>query len=237
MKQLRKRLTYANVMSSIAVFMILGGATAIAAKNVLPKKSVGTPQLKAKAVKTPKIAKNAVNTAKLKKNAVSTPKIRNNAVTGAKINESTLGEVPLATNANNLAGQTSYVSKLAPGQSESIAVNGAVSMITKCDEVGGNDRVRILAATTADGAIMAGDDTRLGPGSGEFLNVATLEDDRVIAEFQVVAGRTQAAYYIDRGWVMGPDGKMLGYNQEGTVLALNYAGAKCVVGGVINASG
>lgn len=84
MKQIRKRLTYANVMSSIAVFMILGGATAIAARN-LPKKSVGTKQLKAKAVKTPKIAKNAVNTSKLKKNAVSKPKIRNGAVTTEKI--------------------------------------------------------------------------------------------------------------------------------------------------------
>lgn len=107
MKQIRKRLTYANVMSSIAVFMVLGGATAIAAKN-LPKKSIGTPQLKANAVKTPKIAKNAVNTAKLKKNAVATPKIRNNAVTGQKVNESTLGEVPSAANATTAANATSF---------------------------------------------------------------------------------------------------------------------------------
>ena len=31
MKPIRKRLTYANVMSSIAVFLVLGGATAFAA--------------------------------------------------------------------------------------------------------------------------------------------------------------------------------------------------------------
>ena len=33
MKQIRKRLTYANVMSSIAVFLVLGGATAFAANE------------------------------------------------------------------------------------------------------------------------------------------------------------------------------------------------------------
>jgi len=51
---LRKRLTYANVMSSVAVFLALGGAAFAAAQ--LPKNSVGTKQLK----------KNAVNSAKIK---------------------------------------------------------------------------------------------------------------------------------------------------------------------------
>ena len=34
MKQIRQRLTYANVMSSIAVFLVLGGATAFAATKI-----------------------------------------------------------------------------------------------------------------------------------------------------------------------------------------------------------
>ena len=49
MKQIRKRLTYANVMSSIAVFLVIGGATAFAAG--LAKNSVGTKQLKKNAVR------------------------------------------------------------------------------------------------------------------------------------------------------------------------------------------
>lgn len=88
MKQLRKRLSYANVMSSIAVFLVLGGATAIAADQ-LGKNSVGPKQLK----------KNAVTTAKIKNNAVTTSKIRNGAVTGAKINLGSLGTVPNAAHA------------------------------------------------------------------------------------------------------------------------------------------
>jgi len=72
-KQIRKRLTYANVMSSLAVFLVLGGATAFAASQ-LDKNSVGSRQLK--------------------KNAVTAAKIKKNAVTGAKLRESTLGTVP-----------------------------------------------------------------------------------------------------------------------------------------------
>ena len=87
MKQIRKRLTYANVMSSIAVFLVLGGATAIAAG--LAKNSVGSKQLK----------KNAVTTAKIKNNAVTTAKIKNGAITGAKVNAGSLGTVPNASHA------------------------------------------------------------------------------------------------------------------------------------------
>ncbi|MDX6632695.1 MAG: hypothetical protein QOG26_700, partial [Solirubrobacterales bacterium] len=100
MKQIRKRLTYANVMSSIAVFLILGGATALAATQ-LAKNSVGTKQLK----------KNAVTASKIKKNAFTTSKIKNGAVTGAKVNVGTLGTVPSATNATN-AGNANTVGGL-----------------------------------------------------------------------------------------------------------------------------
>jgi hypothetical protein len=94
-KQIRKRLTYANVMSSIAVFLILGGATAFAAKKI------GANQLKA----------NSVITGKIKKEAVTTSKIKTDAVTGAKVKESSLGEVPSALNATN-AGNANTVGGL-----------------------------------------------------------------------------------------------------------------------------
>ncbi len=71
MKQIRKRLTYANVMSSIAVFVVLGGA-AVAASQ-LPKNSVGAKQLK----------KNAVTTAKIKKNAVTAAKVKDGSLQGS----------------------------------------------------------------------------------------------------------------------------------------------------------
>jgi hypothetical protein len=110
-------------MSSLAVFLLLGGATAFAATKI------GANELKANSVKTGKIVKeavvagkikngavittklgpaavtnekiadNAVTTTKIADSAVTTSKIANDAVTGAKVNESTLGTVPSATRA------------------------------------------------------------------------------------------------------------------------------------------
>jgi hypothetical protein len=128
---LSKRLTYANVVSTIALFLALTGATALAV-NQLPKKSVGAeqlrpgavtadkirknavtaPKLKALAVKTGKIAAGAVREAKLggaavtsqklASGAVTTEKIGAEAVTGPQVNESTLSQVP-SSNTSNLA--------------------------------------------------------------------------------------------------------------------------------------
>ena len=93
MKHPHKRLTYANVMSTIAVFLVLGGATAFAATKI------GSGQLKANSVLTGKIKKEAVTTSKIKNGAVVTSKIANDAVTGAQVNVSTLGQVPSAATA------------------------------------------------------------------------------------------------------------------------------------------
>jgi hypothetical protein len=67
-KQIRRHLSYANVMSSLAVFVVLGGA-AVAATQ-LPKNSVGTKQLR----------KNAVTAAKLKKDAVTGAKVQSGSL-------------------------------------------------------------------------------------------------------------------------------------------------------------
>jgi hypothetical protein len=94
---IRKRLTYANVMSSLAIFLILGGATAFAAKKI------GSSGLKANSVTTAKIKKEAVTTKKIKKNAVVGSKVKDGSLSGADINLSTLGTVPSATSATNAA--------------------------------------------------------------------------------------------------------------------------------------
>lgn len=64
MKYLRCRLTYANVIATLALFLALGGATAFAASQ---------------------LGKNSVGSKQLKKNSVTAAKIKNGAVTQAKI--------------------------------------------------------------------------------------------------------------------------------------------------------
>ncbi len=90
MTHIRKRLTYANVMSSIAVFLILGGATAFAAKKI------GSNELKGNAVTTAKIKKSAVTASKIKNNSITTAKIANSAVTGGKIANGSVDGTKLA---------------------------------------------------------------------------------------------------------------------------------------------
>lgn len=77
-KRLRAKLTYSNVIASIALFVALSGV-AVAA-NTLPRNSVGPKQLKRGAVTPAAIRKGAVRTNKLANKAVKAGKIGPGAV-------------------------------------------------------------------------------------------------------------------------------------------------------------
>ncbi len=62
MSRISKRLTYANVMSSIAVFLVVAGGSAFAATQMLPKGSVGAKQIKKGAVGPSKLSPAAKTT-------------------------------------------------------------------------------------------------------------------------------------------------------------------------------
>lgn len=230
MKLIRKRLTYANVMSSIAVFLILGGATAFAAKKI------GSNEIKGNSITTGKIKKNAVTAAKIKQNSIITAKIKNGAVTGPKINLATLGTVPSATTAASLAGQTPFVIRLAIGGSQTIATNGAVSLVAACEQTAGNDRARILEQTSVNGATANGDNDYSG-SAGKFLDVNTPVTERVFVTSEAPTGQPHVGSNIDQGWVLGPEGKMLTTNSEGIALGTNYGNAGCLFAGIVNAVG
>ena len=85
MISVRRHLTYANVMSTLLVFLVLGGATAFAASQ-LGKNSVGSKQLKKNSVTAAKIKKNAVTKTKIKNGAVDGAKLADGSVTGSDIN-------------------------------------------------------------------------------------------------------------------------------------------------------
>jgi hypothetical protein len=80
LRKIRTYLTYANVMSTIAVVLALGGATAIAAGH-LGKNSVTSKSIKNGAVKT----------ADLKNGAVTNAKVGDGAVKGANIADGSVG--------------------------------------------------------------------------------------------------------------------------------------------------
>jgi hypothetical protein len=87
-------------MSSLAVFLVLGGASAYAAKkigsNEIKGNSITTGKIKKEAVTKAKIKNASVTTSKIADNSITTSKIANDAVTGDKANESTFSKVPSA---------------------------------------------------------------------------------------------------------------------------------------------
>jgi hypothetical protein len=96
-KQIRQRLTYANVVSTLALILVVGGATAIAAR--VPKHSVGPHQLKSNAVTTTKIKANAITTRKIKKNAITAVKIKDKAIKNEKLDDNAVTTAKIASNA------------------------------------------------------------------------------------------------------------------------------------------
>lgn len=121
MKLLKGKLTYANVVATLALFIALGGASAFAATQ-LGKNSVGAKQLKKNAVAEAKIKNEAVAETKIKNEAVTAAKVKKGTLTGAQINASTLGTVPSASHAGGADTATTANSLVAP---EPIHVIGA----------------------------------------------------------------------------------------------------------------
>ena len=123
--KIRRNLTYANVMATIAVFLALGG-TAVASfvvnsnadigpgtvsggkppagdhANIIARSIVGS-DLSASAVGTVKLANNAVTSAKVADGSLLGADLAGDTLTGSQIAESTLDTVPNASNASNAA--------------------------------------------------------------------------------------------------------------------------------------
>jgi hypothetical protein len=96
---MRKRLTFANLISFLALFVALS-AGAYAATS-LPANSVGALQLKTNAVTAHKIAADAVTHGKIAAHAVTGAQVAPGSLTGANINLATLGKVPSAAVADS----------------------------------------------------------------------------------------------------------------------------------------
>lgn len=112
MQAIRSRLSYANVMATIAVFVALGGGAYAA--TALPRNSVGTKQIK----------RSAVTKSKLARNAVLGSKVKDDSLTGADVAESTLGKVPQAAAADSATHAASADAATHAGSADTAANSG-----------------------------------------------------------------------------------------------------------------
>jgi hypothetical protein len=119
--RLRPRLTYGNVVATLALFIALGGGAVAAMTSFVQTKGTIRGCVSKKGQLTllkkgkSRCARGQTKIAWSKGGATGpaggdlagnypNPSIKPNAVTGAKVNESTLGEVPSATNSSLLGG-------------------------------------------------------------------------------------------------------------------------------------
>ncbi len=122
MHRLRGKLTYANVIATIALFVALGGASYAAVK--LPKNSVGTKQIKNKAITGAKIANGAVNGAKI------TP----GSIAGSALNLASIGTVPSAAqaaNATHAATADTATKAITAQRAETVPAPEALHVVTQ----------------------------------------------------------------------------------------------------------
>jgi hypothetical protein len=195
MSRFRPKLTYANVMSSIAVFAVLGGGayagidrkirTADLGKNVvttpkIAKQAVGTGKVKAQAirrgkindgaVRRSKIFDNAVNADKIENEAVTTDKIANQAVTTDRIaNEAVVTDklAPAAVQHGKIADGSVLSNKLEDGAVTSTKLGAIVTRTNDVAVPAGNVNTQIRSVTANCGA----GETLISGGGGFTVNL------------------------------------------------------------------
>jgi hypothetical protein len=131
---MRGRVTYANVASTLALVVALGGTGAYAAG--LAKDSVTSAQIKNGAVKAVDLGKNSVTSKAVAKNSLE----------GEDIDESTLGKVPSAVTVDSVRHLTAAP---AAGQTLPLLTKGALTVSAVCT-AGGISKLQLK--TSADHA-------------------------------------------------------------------------------------
>jgi hypothetical protein len=132
-QRIRSHLTYANVIATVALFLVLTGGTAVAlnGSNTVFSDDIVNGEVKAAdigsnavgsgkivdggvqgvdildgTVDSPDILDGAVGNNDVRKNAITSGKVQDESLTGADVVESSLGTVPSASNADSVNGKT-----------------------------------------------------------------------------------------------------------------------------------
>lgn len=114
LSKLKGRMTYANVASTAALLIAIGGGGAAVAATLVPHNSVGSAQIINGSVKGRDIHPNAVGSIQAKDGALTGTDVADDSLTGSDVDESSLGQVPNANNANT-AGTATTANGLSSG--------------------------------------------------------------------------------------------------------------------------
>lgn len=178
---MRKHLNYANVMATVAVFMILGGGAYAAIE--LPKNSVTSKQIKKGSVKSSDLAKKSVEGSRVAKDTL----------TGKNIKESTLGAVPEADRVGGSQVQQINYSAEADTPTETLFSVGGLTVTATCPAISPPGGVVLTATTDADNSIIG------LPEQVNFFTVGVDDDFDTGEELTMPIDDTTATMSYGRG--------------------------------------
>jgi|SRR3954447_17898765 hypothetical protein len=106
LSRIRSRLTYANVVATLSLFLVLSGGTAVAltGSNTVFSDDIVDNQVKAGDVRNDTLAGGGLTAPDLGPGSVGGSEVQSNSLTGPDVKESSLGRVPQAGNADTLDG-------------------------------------------------------------------------------------------------------------------------------------
>jgi hypothetical protein len=171
MDRIRRHVTYANVASTIALVLALGGGSVYAAGKIsgseIEKGAVRSQQIKNREVKRQDIASGAINSKKVSNQSLRGRDIDDDSLTGHDIQESSLGIVPLAQALDGATLRTLRASAASgAGPSQVLSESGLVVLLS-CPA--GTATIQLRGAAAGDfGAV-----TDPG-GTQEFDSTATV---------------------------------------------------------------
>lgn len=189
----------------------------------IKKKAVATDRIKDKAVTAGKLAANSVATGKIAAGAVKGEKVADGAITGPKIAASAVDGSKVADESIGDSKTSDFKAlglvkvtatdgitlgaarEAAPEQP--LFSKGPLEIYAKCyrDSVANSLEGAMFIRTTVDFSILEGDDDFPGgPLTTDYLNVATLEPDRILDIEQVNAN--DASYNESEAIAAAPDG-------------------------------
>jgi hypothetical protein len=170
------RLSYANVVSTLALVAALGTGGAYAAGQLAPK-SVGERQLRPGAVTADKIRKNAVTAPKLKAQAIKQGKIAGGAVVAAKIADGAVTDAKIAAAAvtpEKIPAGSITGSKIDEGSLGQVPSANAANVAT----VAGTANPEAFAKVDAEGTVFPASSKGIGTADvlqGKFAGIYCIE--------------------------------------------------------------
>jgi hypothetical protein len=179
----RRRLSFANVTSAVALFVALGGTSYAAI--TLPRNSVGSAQLRTHAVKKREVAKHAVGRWEIVPNGVARSEIRRDAVGPSEIRRDAVGPSEIRGNAvssDEVADGTLQADDLSSaGKNALAAMNG----------------VTFRVASTAAGAAAGGNAKAIAHTANSGVYTVDLGQDVSACQYAATLGGVKSGTAIE----------------------------------------